>query len=85
MVAGAVFAKVQIPVQAVCGDAKFLHSCQKPVISHFTLAAAHQFAGTRDEQIDCADSFATAQARLVEIARAGDVVLYENDLPDTFK
>lgn len=42
-------------------------------------------AGMPDEKIFVADSFAVAQARLVQIARAGDVVLYENDLPDTFK
>ena len=31
------------------------------------------------------DTFAEAQTLLTNIARAGDVVLYENDLPDTFK
>lgn len=31
------------------------------------------------------DSFAEAQALLAKIATAGDIVLYENDLPDTFK
>ena len=31
------------------------------------------------------DSFGEAQKRLAEIARSGDTVLYENDLPDTFK
>lgn len=41
--------------------------------------------GMPEEKIFIADSFAIAQARLVQIARAGDVVLYENDLPDTFK
>ena len=41
--------------------------------------------GMPEEKIFVADSFAIAQARLVQIARAGDVVLYENDLPDTFK
>lgn len=38
-----------------------------------------------EEKIFLADSFAIAQARLVQIAHSGDVVLYENDLPDTFK
>ena len=38
-----------------------------------------------EDKIFLAESFATAQARLIQIARAGDVVLYENDLPDTFK
>ena len=32
-----------------------------------------------------ADSFAEASARLATMLRAGDVVLYENDLPDSFK
>lgn len=41
--------------------------------------------GMSQENIFLADSFAIAQGRLVQIARAGDVVLYENDLPDTFK
>lgn len=31
------------------------------------------------------DSFADASARLASIMRAGDVILYENDLPDSFK
>lgn len=31
------------------------------------------------------DSFADAQTKLQQISRPGDVVLYENDLPDTFK
>lgn len=38
-----------------------------------------------ESKIFVAESFVAAQARLVQIARAGDVVLYENDLPDTFK
>ena len=41
--------------------------------------------GMSQENIFLADSFAIAQGRLVQIARAGDVVLYENDLPDSFK
>ena len=31
------------------------------------------------------DSFAEAQQRLAQIAAKGDTILYENDLPDTFK
>lgn len=41
--------------------------------------------GMSQENIFVADSFTAAQARLMQIAHAGDVVLYENDLPDTFK
>ena len=36
-------------------------------------------------QLLLADSFAEAQKILTGIARPGDTVLYENDLPDTFK
>lgn len=32
-----------------------------------------------------ADTFSEAQAMLTSMAKAGDTVLYENDLPDTFK
>lgn len=41
--------------------------------------------GMADDNIFAAPSFAAAQARLVQLAQPGDVVLYENDLPDTFK
>lgn len=36
-------------------------------------------------EIHVVDSFAQAQTILTRIARRGDTVLYENDLPDTFK
>ncbi len=36
-------------------------------------------------EIHTVDTFAQAQALLTRIARAGDSVLYENDLPDTFR
>jgi UDP-N-acetylmuramoyl-tripeptide--D-alanyl-D-alanine ligase len=46
--------------------------------------------GLRDAQFDeekiiLADSFAEASAYLSGVLRAGDVILYENDLPDSFK
>ena len=37
------------------------------------------------EKLYVVDSFNEAQAVLSRIAAAGDTVLYENDLPDTFK
>lgn len=37
------------------------------------------------DSIVLADTFADAQRHLSSIARKGDTVLYENDLPDTFK
>lgn len=43
-------------------------------------------AATLDEShIHAVDSFTQAQQILASIARPGDTVLYENDLPDTFK
>lgn len=42
-------------------------------------------AGSQPPQILTVDSFADAQKILPTIAQAGDTVLYENDLPDTFK
>lgn len=38
-----------------------------------------------EEKVFAVDSFAQAQQELHKIARPGDIVLYENDLPDTFK
>ena len=42
-------------------------------------------AGFATESIIQTDSFAEASAYLAGVMRAGDVVLYENDLPDSFK
>ena len=39
----------------------------------------------KEENIHAVDTFNEAQALLRTIARPGDTVLYENDLPDTFK
>lgn len=41
--------------------------------------------GFPEERIFRADTFAQASAHLSEYLHAGDVVLYENDLPDSFK
>lgn len=41
--------------------------------------------GFAEENIMIADSFTEAQAILSRVVKAGDTVLYENDLPDTFK
>ena len=38
-----------------------------------------------DDKVVAVDSFAEAQKYLATIMKAGDTVLYENDLPDTFK
>lgn len=39
----------------------------------------------KPENIHAVDTFAEAQALLSKIAKGGDTILYENDLPDTFK
>lgn len=38
-----------------------------------------------DPNVHTVASFAESQQLLATIAKAGDIVLYENDLPDTFK
>ncbi|MDE5968318.1 MAG: hypothetical protein K2G64_04345, partial [Muribaculaceae bacterium] len=42
-------------------------------------------AGFPEENIIEAATFTEAQSRLLPMLKAGDAVLYENDLPDTFK
>jgi UDP-N-acetylmuramoyl-tripeptide--D-alanyl-D-alanine ligase len=42
-------------------------------------------AGFDAKNIVQTDSFAEASAYLATTMRAGDVILYENDLPDSFK
>lgn len=42
-------------------------------------------SGFDNENLIIADSFNDAQRRLGPILQAGDTILYENDLPDTFK
>ena len=41
--------------------------------------------GMPDGKVFLADSLNSARAHLGTILKAGDVVLYENDLPDNFK
>lgn len=41
--------------------------------------------GFEQQNIIQVQTFTEATARLQEIVRRGDTVLYENDLPDTFK
>ena len=38
-----------------------------------------------EDRVVCVDTLAQAAAYLQQIARPGDIVLYENDLPDMFK
>lgn len=42
-------------------------------------------AGMPEEHVHAVNTFAEAQRALARIAAPGDTVLYENDLPDTFK
>ena len=49
------------------------------------ILAGMQEAGMQENKIFLAHTFNDAQSHLQQIAERGDVVLYENDLPDTFK
>ncbi len=49
------------------------------------LAEGVRASGNAAVKLHFADTFAEAQGLLASIATAGDIVLYENDLPDTFK
>ena len=58
------------------------------VVGHYNREAITE--GIRSGKFDeanliLADTFADAQSELAKIIRQGDTVLYENDLPDTFK
>ena len=54
-------------------------------INREAIAEGLREAGMAEQSIILADSFAEASTRLATMMRAGDVVLYENDLPDSFK
>ncbi len=49
------------------------------------LEGIHQEGTMKDDCIHAVDTFAKAQEVIGGICRTGDTVLYENDLPDTFK
>lgn len=49
------------------------------------ITAGLKKGGMPQESVHTPDTFAQAQALLTSIAAPGDTVLYENDLPDTFK
>lgn len=56
------------------------------VVGHYNRDAILEGIGKADGvRVIVADTFAQAQEQLASIARPGDTVLYENDLPDTFK
>ncbi len=42
-------------------------------------------SGFDEQNLHIVDSFSESQTLLARLMRAGDTVLYENDLPDTFK
>ncbi len=53
-------------------------------------SGANYIASTVNSGVGCGvvivvDTFAEAVSRVRELSRAGDVILYENDLPDTFR
>lgn len=58
------------------------------IVGHYNreaIAEGIREAGFPEDKLILAESFADAQAHLAGLARLGDTVLYENDLPDTFK
>ncbi len=54
-------------------------------VNREAIVAGLSEAGFSSEKVIQADSFAEASAYLATTMRAGDVILYENDLPDSFK
>ena len=54
-------------------------------VNREAIVAGLSEAGFATERIIQTDSFAEASAYLATTMRAGDVILYENDLPDSFK
>ena len=68
---------------------KAANSCDVAiVVGHYNrdaIVGGLRKGGMDEKAIRPADSFAEAQSYLAGIAAAGDTVLYENDLPDTFK
>ena len=69
--------------------AKAATSCDLAIIvGHYNreaITSGLRRAGMPEESIRTANTFAEAQQILAAYATAGDTVLYENDLPDTFK
>jgi UDP-N-acetylmuramoyl-tripeptide--D-alanyl-D-alanine ligase len=64
-------------------------SCDYAIIVNATnreaIKSGIEESGIGSEKYFLADSLNHAHAQLAKILRAGDVVLYENDLPDNFK
>ena len=64
-------------------------ACDIAVVVNLTnreaISAGLKDAEFPEGQIILADSFAEASATLAQQLRVGDVILYENDLPDSFK
>lgn len=50
-----------------------------------SILAGAKEGGMSEDSIVCADNLNAAVAVLSQLASAGDAILYENDLPDTFK
>ena len=54
-------------------------------VNRDAIAEGLRESGFDEKSVVLADSFAEASAYLATAMRAGDIVLYENDLPDSFK
>ncbi len=53
--------------------------------NHDAITEGLRLGGMPDECLHSVDTFAEAHRLMLSIATSGDTVLYENDLPDTFK
>ena len=58
MRAAAKAAQVDVPVEGLGGDAQLVHALDQQVVAGLALAAAHQLAGARHEQVDRRDGLA---------------------------
>lgn len=55
------------------------------VVNRLNRKAIMEGAEAMGERAEAVDSLSEAAARTAALSRPGDIILYENDLPDTFK
>ena len=75
-------------LNAQLGDAIARNADIAIIVGHYNrdaIVEGLRRSGMPEDRVRLVDSFAEAQSVLQPMLRAGDTVLYENDLPDTFK
>ncbi len=75
-------------LNAQLGDAIARNADIAIIVGHYNrdaIVEGLRRSGMPEDSVRLVDSFAEAQSVLQPMLRAGDTVLYENDLPDTFK